>query len=51
MVIGGVPHSAPEIAAMVVRWVIDRITEREGGPAAGIVITHPACWGEYKIQV
>ena len=51
MVIGGVPHSAPEIAAMVVRWVVDRVTEREGGPAAGIVITHPACWGEYKIQV
>ncbi len=50
MVIGGVPHSAPEIAAMVVRWVVDRVTEREGGPAAGIVITHPAGWGEYKIQ-
>ncbi len=50
MVIGGQPHSAPEIAAMVLRWVIDRVVQREGGPAAGIVITHPASWGTYKIQ-
>ncbi|MGH3765889.1 MAG: Hsp70 family protein [Pseudonocardiaceae bacterium] len=25
MVIGGVSHSAPEIAALVVRWVVDRV--------------------------
>src|SRR3712207_6337706 len=25
MMIGGVPHSAPEIAAMVARWVVDRV--------------------------
>ncbi|MDQ4102987.1 MAG: Hsp70 family protein [Actinomycetota bacterium] len=51
MMIGGVPHSAPEIAAMVARWVVDRVAEREGGPAAGVVITHPAGWGVYKIQI
>jgi molecular chaperone DnaK len=51
IMIGGVPHSAPEIAAMVVRWVVDRVAEREGGPAADIVITHPAGWGAYKIQL
>jgi molecular chaperone DnaK len=50
MVIGGLPHSAPEIATMVLRWVIDRVAQREGGPAAGIVITHPASWGPYKLQ-
>jgi molecular chaperone DnaK len=50
MVIGGLPHSAPEIATMVLRWVIDRVAQREGGPAAGIVITHPASWGTYKLQ-
>ncbi len=51
IVIGGVPHSAPEVAAMVARWVVDRVAEREGGPAADIVITHPAGWGAYKIQI
>lgn len=50
MVIGGLPHSAPEIAAKVLCWVIDRVAQREGGPASGIVITHPASWGTYKIQ-
>lgn len=51
MVIGGLPRSAPEMAAMVTRWVVDRVAEREGGPAAGIVLTHPASWGPYKLQV
>ncbi|PZS16516.1 MAG: hypothetical protein DLM60_15430 [Pseudonocardiales bacterium] len=51
MVIGGAPHSAPEITAKVVRWVVDRVTQREGGPAAGIVITHPASWGDYKTRI
>ncbi len=50
MVIGGRPHAAPEIAAMVLTWVIERVAQREGGPAAGIVLTHPAGWGPYKIS-
>ncbi|MBW0009574.1 MAG: Hsp70 family protein, partial [Pseudonocardiales bacterium] len=50
MVIGGLPHSAPEIAAEVLRWVVDRVAQREGGPADGIVVTHPAGWGTYKVQ-
>ncbi|MGQ0718532.1 MAG: Hsp70 family protein [Pseudonocardiales bacterium] len=51
MMIGGVPHSATEIAAMVVRWVVDRVAEREGEPAQGITITHPASWGTYKTRI
>ncbi len=51
MVIGGVPHSASEIAAMVGRWVVDRVAEREGEPARGITITHPASWGTYKTRI
>jgi actin-like ATPase involved in cell morphogenesis len=50
LIIGGNPYSAPRIAAMVIRWVVDRVAEREGGAAAGIVITHPAGWGAYKLQ-
>jgi molecular chaperone DnaK len=51
MVIGGRPLFAHQIAAMVARWVVDRVAEREGGPAAGIVITHPAGWGPYRIEL
>ncbi len=50
MVIGGQGHAAPEIAAMVLGWVIDRVAAQEGGPASGIVVTHPAGWGPYKIS-
>jgi molecular chaperone DnaK len=51
MVVGGVAYAAPEIAAKVVRWVVNQVAAREGGPAAGIVLTHPAGWGTYKIEV
>jgi molecular chaperone DnaK len=51
MVIGGVAYTAPQIAAMVVRWVIAQVAAREGGPAAGIVLTRPAGWGAYKVEV
>ena len=50
MVIGGQGYAAPEIAAMVLGWVIDRVAAQEGGPASGIVVTHPAGWGPYKIS-
>ncbi len=50
LIIGGKPYPAPRIAAMVVRWVADRVAEREGGAPAGVVITHPAGWGQYKIR-
>jgi molecular chaperone DnaK len=50
MVIGGVTHSAPEIAASVIRWVIDRVAQREGGSALGITITHPVGWDAEAIQ-
>ncbi|MGH3549024.1 MAG: Hsp70 family protein, partial [Pseudonocardiaceae bacterium] len=50
MVVGGRAHSAPEIAARVLGWVIERVARREGGPAAGIVLTHPAGWGPYKLS-
>ncbi len=49
MVIGGLPYSAPEITAKVLRWVIEQVAHREGGPATAIVVTHPAGWGSYKI--
>ncbi|MGH3866624.1 MAG: Hsp70 family protein [Pseudonocardiaceae bacterium] len=50
MVIGGVPHSAPEVAALVLRWVLDRVAQREGGSALGITITHPVGWDAEAIQ-
>ncbi|MGH3763811.1 MAG: Hsp70 family protein [Pseudonocardiaceae bacterium] len=51
IMVSGVAHAAPEIAAMVIRWVVEQVAAREGGPATGIMVTHPAAWGVYKVEV
>jgi molecular chaperone DnaK len=48
LVVGGRSHRPEEIAASVVRWVVDRVAEREGSTADAIAVTHPASWGPYK---
>ena len=48
LVVGGVPHSAEALAAKLLRWVVDRVSEAEGGPPERLAITHPASWGPYK---
>ncbi|MGH3672977.1 MAG: Hsp70 family protein, partial [Pseudonocardiaceae bacterium] len=50
MTIGATQHPASTIAAWTVRWVVDRVAQREGGPAQGITITYPAGWGAHHIQ-
>jgi molecular chaperone DnaK len=46
--VGGRPYAAQDLAAMMVRWVVDRVTEREGGSPDRIAVTHPAGWGPFK---
>ncbi len=48
LVVGGQPYAAHDLAAMMVRWVVDRVAEREGGSPDQITITHPAGWGPFK---
>jgi molecular chaperone DnaK len=48
LLVGGQPYAAHDLAAMMVRWVVDRVTEREGAAPDRIAITHPAGWGPYK---
>jgi actin-like ATPase involved in cell morphogenesis len=51
IVIGGTPFSADALTARVLRWVVDKVSETEGGPPAGIAISYPANWGEYKTDL
>ncbi|MGH4000242.1 MAG: Hsp70 family protein, partial [Pseudonocardiaceae bacterium] len=46
--VGGQPYAAHDLAAMMVRWVVDRVAEREGESPDQIAITHPAGWGPFK---
>ena len=50
MLLGGSPHSAESLTARLLRWVVDEVSEREGGPPEEIVVTHPANWGPYKVD-
>ena len=51
LVVAGVAWSPQELCARLVRWVVDRVSEREGGPAARIAVTHPASWGPLKSEL
>jgi molecular chaperone DnaK len=48
LIVAGRPWSPEELSARLVRWVVDRVAQREGGPAARIAVTHPAAWGSHK---
>ncbi|MBW0100805.1 Hsp70 family protein, partial [Pseudonocardia sp. KRD-184] len=48
IVVAGRAFAPEELSARLVRWVVDRVAEREGGPASRIAVTHPASWGPHK---
>jgi actin-like ATPase involved in cell morphogenesis len=48
LMIAGRPYPAHELGARMIRWVVDLVSEREGGPPRRIAVTHPASWGSYK---
>ncbi|HZG91437.1 MAG TPA: Hsp70 family protein, partial [Pseudonocardia sp.] len=48
LVIGGRPWTPEELSARLVRWVVERVAQREGGAASRIAVTHPASWGAHK---
>ncbi|MGD9530259.1 Hsp70 family protein [Pseudonocardia sp.] len=51
LVVGGRPWAPQDLSAQLVRWVVDRVAEREGGPAARTALTHPAAWGRHKLDL
>jgi molecular chaperone DnaK len=51
MVIAGHSYTAAQLAAMLIGWVVDLVASQHGGPAVGIMVTHPVTWGDYKRQV
>jgi molecular chaperone DnaK len=48
LLVAGRPWAPEELSARLVRWVVDRVAQREGGPATRIAVTHPASWGTHK---
>ncbi len=51
LIVGGSPYGADLLTARLLRWIVDRVAEREGGLPDGIALTHPANWGSYKLDL
>lgn len=51
IIVGGTPYSAEALMARVLKGVIEQVETREGSSPARIAISHPANWGEYKLDL
>src|SRR5690349_7986776 len=50
-IIGGTPYGAEALMGHLLRHVVDAVTASTGSAPAEIVVTHPANWGDYKIDL
>lgn len=51
IMLGGTPYSAEVLTAKLLEWVVDHVSTREGSGPDGITVTHPANWGDYKLDL
>jgi outer membrane protein assembly factor BamB len=51
MLLAGRPFSPQALMSRLLRWVVDRTVVREGGSPELITLTHPANWGDYKLDL
>jgi len=51
VILGSAPMSAHALVGRLLADVVATVTEREGGPAHGVVVTRPANWGPYKVEL
>ncbi len=51
LLVGGVPWQAHELAGVLVRWVCQRVNQREGELPEGVALTCPASWGPHKASL
>lgn len=48
LLLGGTPFSAQTLTSLLIRHILELVTQRMGGAPASVVITHPAAYGEYR---
>ncbi|MEM8924290.1 MAG: Hsp70 family protein [Actinomycetota bacterium] len=51
VIVGGAPHSAESLMATLLSTIVETVAEAEGGPPGRMVLTHPANWGDYKVEL
>ena len=47
----GTPLSAEALSAQLLRWTLDTVAEREGEIPDTVVLTHPANWGPFRLEM
>ncbi len=51
LILGGVPVGAEVLMGHILAHVVERVTEREGARPTAIAVSHPASWGEFKLDL
>ena len=51
IILGGTPYGAEALLAHLLRAIVGRVSEQSGGVPDAIVVTHPASYGAYKIDL
>ncbi len=51
ILLGGTPLAAVDLMTALLRDVLAAVTERHGGPPSAVALTHPANWGQFKIDL
>ncbi|HSQ37520.1 MAG TPA: Hsp70 family protein, partial [Acidimicrobiia bacterium] len=50
-IIGGTPYGAEMLMAHLLRGIVDQVAEQQGEPPDRIVLSHPANYGPYKLDL
>jgi len=51
LLLGGTPYGAESLYALLLRSVADQVARQHAGPPDLTVVTHPAAWGPYKLDL
>lgn len=51
MVLGGTPYSPEALTALLLRFVVDAVVNREGDRPTRICLSRPANWGPFKVDL
>jgi molecular chaperone DnaK len=50
-IIGGTPYGAEMLMAHLLRGIVDQVAQQQGAPPDRIVLSHPANYGPYKLDL
>ena len=51
IMVAGAPFSPQALTSHLLRWVVGTATERMGEPPDEVILTHPANWGPFRLEL